>query len=378
MNLDSRLMKHLLVIITFTIVLLQSLEHLSTILSLLQKSIHLFIPFLLGSGIAFLVNIPMSFFENTLFAHRNLSYKKSLIRPLCLFLTLILIGSILSITVILIIPQLLHSLSILTTLLPNYFNQLNTKLLALSQQFPQFEDLIHWLEIDSTIITNKILSMGQSLGSIFVSSTLNVLGSFVNVIFTIMIALIFAIYCLLQKEDLARQAKKILFAFVPMKYADSIIYVLQLSSKTFMNFFSGQCFEAIFLGCLFFVSMSMFHFPYPLLISVLITVTSIIPLFGSFLSCFIATFLITMVNPLDGLWFLILFLTLQQIENNIIYPHIVSKSIGLPPMWVLVAVTLGGKLMGIIGMLLFIPLTSIVYTLFTRFLNNFIQSKTDS
>lgn len=378
MNFDSRFMKHCFVIISFTIILLQSLQHFDTILFLLQELINLVSPFLVGSGIAFIINIPMSFLEDTLFLHRDYSNKKSWARPLCLSLTLIIIIGISCAVFFLIIPQLIHSLSMLTTYLPNYFNQLNNILLDLSRQFPYLEEWIPWLKIDSSLIMNKILSISQILGSAFLSSTLNLLGSFINVVLTTIISFIFSIYCLLQKEDLARQAKKILFAFVPMKYADSIIYILQLTCKTFINFFSGQCLEAIILGCLFFITMSIFHFPYPLLVSVLITVSSVIPLFGPFLSCFIATFLITMVNPLDGLWFLILFLILQQIEGNIIYPHIVGKSIGLPPMWVLVAVTVGGKLMGIIGMLLFIPVASILYTLFTQYTKKAISKQNSS
>lgn len=156
----------------------------------------------------------------------------------------------------------------------------------------------------------------------------------------------------------------ILAAFLPDKYYERILKIASLTYTTFASFLSGQCIEAVILGSMFFVTMSILRFPYALLIGVLIAFTALIPIFGAFIGCIVGTFLILMVSPMQALWFIVLFNVLQQIEGNLIYPKVVGGSVGLPSMWVLVAVTLGANTMGVAGMLIFIPLTSVIYALF--------------
>ena len=168
----------------------------------------------------------------------------------------------------------------------------------------------------------------------------------------------------MQKERLGRQVRKVLQAFMPAKRVARVIYICSLSYRTFSNFITGQCIEAVILGTMFFIVMSIFQFPYALLVGVLIAFTALIPIFGAFIGCIVGALLILMVNPMQALMFVIMFLILQQIEGNLIYPHVVGNSVGLPSIWVLVAVTLGGNLMGVAGMLIFIPLMSVAYALF--------------
>ena len=210
---------------------------------------------------------------------------------------------------------------------------------------------------------NKITSFIQNGATNVISSTFNAAASVVNGTINFFLGLIFAFYLLSQKEKLMVQTKRFLYAFFPEKKMDSILRVGSLANKTFSNFISGQCTEAVILGVLCFIGMSVFRFPYALMISVLVGFMSLIPIFGAFIGVAIGAFLILMVSPLKALWFVVFFIVLQQVEGNLIYPRVVGNSIGLPAIWVLVAVIVGGSAMGILGMILFIPLCSVLYAL---------------
>ena len=199
--------------------------------------------------------------------------------------------------------------------------------------------------------------------------------SIVSGLIDLALAFVFSIYVLFQKEKLARQMKKLILALSPKKVAEKIFYIAELSNRTFSSFLHGQLLEAVILGSLFFIAMTIFRFPYPLMISVTIAVTSIIPIFGAFIGAFIGAFLLLVIDYKMAFWFIIMFLIIQQIEGNLIYPHVVGKAAGLPSIWILVAVTVGGSLMGVLGILLFIPIFSIVYTLLSEYVNNRLKEK---
>ena len=197
----------------------------------------------------------------------------------------------------------------------------------------------------------------------------------VNGTVNFIVGFVFACYILLQKEKLLYQLRKLLEAFLPEKAAEKIWYVGQLTEKIFSNFITGQCVEAVILGAMFAVTLSIFKFPYALLIGVLIAFLALIPIFGAFIGCVLGAFLILMVDPIKALIFIVIFLVLQQIEGNLIYPRVVGGSVGLPAIWVLAAVTIGGSLMGVLGMLIFIPLVSVFYTLLKQTVNRRIEEK---
>ena len=205
--------------------------------------------------------------------------------------------------------------------------------------------------------------------SVIASGAFSAVGNVTGAIVNIVIGLVFALYCLGRKETLVRQGKKLLYAFVPERISDETIRILRLTNSTFSGFISGQCLEAVILGCLFAVAMAILRMPYISLISVLIGVTALVPLVGGFVGCFFGAFFILVNNPLQALIFVIVFLVIQQIEGNLIYPKVVGNSIGLPGMWVLVAVTIGGELMGVAGMLVMIPVTSVIYALLREITN---------
>ena len=195
-------------------------------------------------------------------------------------------------------------------------------------------------------------------------TTFSVAMTLINSVMNFVIGFVFACYILLQKEKLSVQIRKVLYAFLPGKAVRQILKVASLSYRTFSNFVTGQCVEAVILGSMFVVAMTVFRLPYALLVGVVIAFTALIPIFGAFIGCVIGAFLIFMVNPVQALGFVVLFLVLQQIEGNLIYPHVVGGSVGLPSIWVLAAVSIGGSLMGVVGMLIFIPIVSVVYALF--------------
>jgi len=192
---------------------------------------------------------------------------------------------------------------------------------------------------------------------------------------TFFIAFVFSCYILMQKERLSVQVRKLMYAFIPEDWTNIFIALGSLTYKTFSSFLTGQCVEAVILGMMFFIVMSIFNFPYAMLVSVLIAFTALIPVFGAFIGCAVGTLLILLVNPMKGLIFVVVFLVLQQIEGNFIYPHVVGNSVGLPSMWVLAAVSVGGSLFGVVGMLVFIPIVSVIYTILRGIVNRRLKEK---
>ena len=218
----------------------------------------------------------------------------------------------------------------------------------------------------ANIVKDILAWIGNQISSVM-GSAVSVIGSVTSGIVNTVIALVFALYCLGRKEILARQGRRILYSILPEKVSDETIRILRLTNSTFSNFISGQCLEAIILGCLFAVAMLILDLPYIPLVSVIIAVTALIPVVGAFVGCVLGAFFILVNDPLQAVTFVVMFLVLQQLENNLIYPRVVGTSIGLPGMWVLVAVTIGGEVMGVAGMLLMIPLASVLYTLAREF-----------
>jgi predicted PurR-regulated permease PerM len=186
---------------------------------------------------------------------------------------------------------------------------------------------------------------------------------------------VFSIYVLLQKEKLISQVKRISIALFPRSIHGKLVYLANLTNKSFSNFLSGQLLEAIIIGSMFFISMKIFNFPFVLVISILIGITSFIPIVGAFIGAIVGTLLIMVEDVRMGFWFLVMFLIIQQIEGNLIYPNVAGKTVGLPSIWVLVAVTLGGSLFGILGIILFVPLGNIIYTLIKEFVENRLKVK---
>lgn len=366
MELNKETIKKIIGILFAGIVFYCGLQNLPVVLSALKYVIGIFLPFLLGGAIAFILNIPMRHIEKYLFpANPKLA---SLRRPLAFVITLLLLIGILVLVMFVVIPELGRTILLLADQVPDALRSLEAALNELSIDWPQIQLYINELDIDWSSLSQKVVNILQNTTSVLVNSGFSIVGKTISGVATFVISLIFSIYLLMQKEKLARQGKQVIYGLFPMKTADQITEVLSMAQVTFSRFFSGQCLEAVILGSMFLVAMTIFKMPYALLVGVLIAVTALIPIVGAFIGCFVGAFLILIVDPWMAVKFIIMFLVLQQIEGNVIYPKVVGNSVGLPSIWVLTAVTVGGNLFGVIGMLVFIPLCSVAYALFRTFI----------
>ena len=333
------------------------------VLLMLKAVIGLISPFIAGSVIAFILNVPMRGLEGMLGEIRN----KGVRRGVALLLTIFLILLVIALVFLLLIPQLKDTIKTLVQELPAFGERVVNWVIAFSEEHPQ---IVQWIaentsleSFDMPTLVQKAASLvGDGLTAV-VNSTASAVGSITSGIVNAVIALVFAVYALLRKEILAVQFKKLLYSFLPARFCDKAVQIMRLTNATFSNFISGQCLEACNLGLMFAVAMLIFRMPYVPLVSVLVAVTALVPVVGAFVGCVLGAFFILVDNPILALWFVLLFLVLQQIENNLVYPRVVGNSIGLPSMWVLVAVTIGGSTMGVFGMLFMIPFVSVLYTL---------------
>ena len=330
-------------------------------------------PFLLGGAIAFILNVPMRAIERNLMPRAKSAARFR--RPLALVLALVGVLGVLALASWVIGPGIAEAVMSIVNQIPQAAKRLQEQLLELEEYLPQLEAIIAELEIDWGEISRKAIAVAQAWGSGLLSSGSGLIGGVVSGVSTFVIGLIFSFYILLQKEKLSRQARQVFYAILPERRADRLLDVLRLAERTFSSFLSGQCLEACILGTLFVVAMTLFQIPYALLVGVLIALTALIPIVGAFIGCAVGALLIAIDDPWKALWFIVLFLVLQQVEGNLIYPHVVGSSVGLPSIWVLFAVTLGGSLMGILGMLVFIPVCSVLYALFRGYVKDRLVQK---
>lgn len=370
MDLGKNNLKKILFIIVFAIIVHAAFENINEIFKYIGILCGILIPFFIGGAIAFILNIPMNYIENKIFNNKIFKCKisKSIYRPISLILSIIFVILIFSAVINIVVPQLISTFYSIG----NNIYEFIPRAIEFFKSVVKSDEAVKYIEkiknLDWQIVLNYVSNFLKSGGNML-NSTINVVSTIFSTTVNIIIGFIFALYILLQKEKLSIQVTKIMFAIFPKKIAMEILNIAKLSYKTFSNFFTGQCFEACILGFMFFIVLTILRIPYSLLIGVLIAFTALIPIVGAFIGCLISVILILMVSPVQAIIFIIVFLIIQQIEGNLIYPHIVGNSVGLPSIWVLVAVTLGGNLFGIIGMLVFIPLSSVVYTLFRQWVN---------
>ncbi len=364
------------------IVLYWLLHETERVFAFLGTVLGLFSPFIVGASMAFILNVPMRGIEGLL---KNVK-KKGLRRVLAVTLTLLAVALVLTGTVWLIFPQVFATAQMLIAEIPGFISRIGEGINEFLEKNP---DIAAWLNENfdfgsndwSTVIQEAINYISSSLSSMLdqISSVVDqAFGAVValgNGIFNAVLSFVFAIYCLTRKEILARQGRRILYSVLPEKFCDETIRVLRMTNSTFSNFITGQCLEAVILGLLFAVAMSIFGMPYTPLVSALISVLALIPIVGAVAGCVLGAFFILVDSPVMAFWFVVLFVVLQQVEGNLIYPRVVGTSIGLPGMWVLVAVAVGAGTMGIGGMLVMIPLTSVLYALLREFTNKRLEKR---
>ncbi len=344
--------------------LLHETERLTNVLHVVWSMLS---PFIAGAAFAFVLNVPMRAIERVLKGIRQ----ERLRRALAILLTVVAVILVLIGVVYLLVPQLWQTVESLIATLPGFFQNAQARINEYLKANPE---LLQWLTENTDFtslnwpdLIQKAVSWISNSFTTIMDGALNVVKQLSAGIFNAVLSLVFGLYCLARKEILARQGRRVLYSLLPEKFSDEVVRVLQMTNSVFSNFISGQCLEAVILGGMFAVSMAIFKMPYIPLVSVVISVMALVPIVGAFVGCFVGAFFIMVQDPVLAFWFVIMFLVLQQIEGNLIYPRVVGTSIGLPGMWVLVAVGVGGDMFGIVGMLLMIPLTSVLYALAREF-----------
>ena len=367
MNISDEAVKKIRGLIIFAAIIIACFWKYDVVISVLAFIFHVIFPFVLGGAIAFVLNVPMNFIQRHLFPEDKIEKRKvikKLARPLSMLIVLFCVIGIIVLVMFVLIPQLGNTFANLGNSIQAFIPKIQKWAETLFHDNKEIMNWVNHLEFDWNKIMNAGINFLKNGAGSVLDSTIMAAKSIVSGIATFFIDFVFAIYILLQKEKLSIQAKKVLFAFVRKGRAEATLEVLSLTYNTFSSFLTGQCVEAIILGCMFVITMSILRLPYALLVGIVIAFTALIPIFGAFIGCIVGAFLIFMVDPIKALIFIILFLILQQIEGNLIYPHVVGSSVGLPSIWVLAAVSIGGSLMGVVGMLIFIPIVSVVYALF--------------
>lgn len=362
MELSKKTVKRILLIITFTVVLIWGIYNHKLLLNYLGSAYALIRPFVIGLCMAYVVNVIMRPIERMWMKALSKckgKWVKKLKRPICLLLSILLIIGIILAVVFLIMPELSDSVASLVSMIPSYaveiegwWDALSARLVKYGVDLPRF-----------SFEPDKLIDFLKDGGTAVINTTLSATTSIVTAVINFVLALAFSVYVLAQKETLKRQSEKVLARIMKPERKKKLIALLALVNRTFTNFITGQLTEAVIIGALCFIGMAIFSMPYAPAISVLVGFTALIPVFGAFIGTAIGAFLILLVEPIQALWFIVFIIVLQQFEGNLIYPKVVGKSVGLPGIWVLVAVTIGGNAMGVIGMLISVPLCSVLYVL---------------
>lgn len=367
MNLTRQNIKKILFIIVVSIAVFLAVQRVDIVMQFLGVCVHLLSPLIIGLCIAFILNVLLKLWEEHVFSFLN--RRKGRIwsrirRGVCLALTYGTVVGLILILIFLIVPELSRSFEMLVKNIPTYMEELQkwvddvVKWLNLSPQE------VEKLQVDWDKIITALQGFFQDSSTFFFDTTMGITSAIFNGVFNFIMGIAFSVYMLAQKEKLCRQAKKILLAFLPRRKAAYLISAGKLSNKIFARFVTGQLTEAVIIGVLCFLGMSIFSMPYAALISTIVGCTALIPIFGAFFGTAVGAFLLLMINPMTAVWFVVFIIVLQQVEGNVIYPRVVGNSVGLPGIWVLFTVLVGGGVFGIMGMLVGIPIASVAYCLF--------------
>lgn len=365
---DKHKIKIALIIVFFSLWIYAFFMKIDSVIRMLATLWTVATPFIAGLFLAYIVNMPMVMIENRILGRVPLQPKAKRILSLVLAYTLVIAG--ITFVLVSVLPQLIFSLQSLINRIPPFVQNLSAQL----NDFEPIKPFLRYIEAEIANVT-KEASLWSYLknffisgdGTVLLSRIVGTITSFFSSLLIVFISFIFSLYALSAKETLSRQAKELLYSTFSEKFCDGLMYVSYTSYDNFYNFFTGQFVEAIVLGVMCFVGMALLKLPYAIVISVLIAFCALIPMIGAIIGGFVGCLLLLIDSPANALCFLIFIVTLQQFDGNLIYPRIVGKSIGLPAMWVLVAITIGGSFFGILGMLIFVPIASTAYDLLTDY-----------
>ena len=362
MKTEKKNIKQIMLLILFAGLVLWISQNYKIFINLLKFVVDLIMPIIIGGIIAFIINVPMKSLEKKVFKIDKRKHKK-LIRVLSLILSILFIFGVIGLLMFLVIPEFIEAIITIGKTVPINTNFINESISKLENVYPSISTYLKDINVESIVKT----TIGTT-GSV-VTIMISMLTGFISKIVTFFIGFVLAIYILFDKEKLTRQIKKLMYAFLASKTVKKVIKIFKLTNTTFTNFLTGQCLDAIVLGILFFVTMSILRMPYALIISVLLSVTALIPYIGAFITLVIGVVLIGVTYPIKALWFIVMFFILQQIDENILIPKIVGKSVGLPALWTLIAALIGGSMFGLVGIIISIPISSVLYTLLKDYVN---------
>lgn len=365
--LDKSTIRYIIGALLLMILFAWALTNLNVVMNFLRKTISLFSPFLIGGGIAFLMNVILNPLERCW----NSICKKAparLARPLCLALSAILVIGILFAVVFMMIPSLRESMDEFIQNIPVYGDEIGRWWSDTVHFAAKYNIVLPEYAIDSSLLMEKIAAFINSEGSGIITVTWGAATSILSSLVDVLLAFVFALYLLAKKEVVAAHLKKLVTTVLPQGRAKRLLSIASLTNRVFTNFVSGQLTEAVIIGVLCFFGMLILRIPYAGAVSAFVAVTALVPIFGAWLGGGLGAFLILLADPVKAVWFIVYLLILQQVEGNLIYPKVVGKSVGLPGLLVLMAVTIGGEAFGIFGMLFSVPVCGVLYSLYLEFI----------
>lgn len=367
MNQDKKSTKKTLLIILTAILFYVGLQNMNVVFDFLSWVMGVLTPFIIGFCLAFYLNIPLKAIEKRLFRPKNGkpvgALKEKMRRPLALTCAILIIFGIIAALLFIVIPQLIESITRLGNSIPAIVQNVQTWLMELSEEHEWLKEYINNLEIDWNAITNTLTDFIKNDALNFVNSTFSFVSSIIGTIVNVFLGVLLAVYMLAKKEYLIERTKKILYAFLPMKTASSIISVASIANKTFYSCITGQMTECLILCSLTALGLTILNIPYAPLIAALVAILSWVPMFGVTIAIIIGAVFVLTVNPGQVIWFVIFMVCLQQVEGNLIYPRVVGSTIGLPSIFVISAITIFGNFFGFIGLLVGVPITCVIYTI---------------
>lgn len=353
-------------LIVFAGIVLALSLNLKEILEVIGEGLDILHPILLGCIVAFVLNIVVRYWEKVVFPNTKNEKLNKLRRPLCIVLSFISVAFILFLVYLLVIPQLMKSLSIFSDRFPEIYSKFREKALMYSSSFPSLKQKIMASDKTGQEVIQNFISMLTT----WTSNLFNIIGSVFGVLANSVMAMIIAIYMVSGKETLGRQFNKLFLKYIPAKFVDRMYYVLRVANSTFAAFFTGQFIEAIILGSLCALGLFVFGFPYAPMIGSVVGMTALIPLVGAYIGGSFGFIMIFTQDPIKAVLFVLFLIILQQIEGNIIYPRVVGGSVGLPGIWVIIAIIIGGGIGGITGVLFGVPIAATLYKLTKNAVNS--------
>lgn len=373
---NQKYLKSLAVILA-AILFFVIISNISTVSAGVSKVLSVFSPLLLGLCIAFVVNLPLRFLEERVFGkltRKNGKVWSKLKRPLCLTLSILFLLSVITVFLSFVVPELISTGQKFFTALPSAMENVSATVDSVLQKF-HLDKVFPEFTIDWNSISSWALEILNDHSNSIAQGALGIVTTVFNTVLNLILGFVFSIYVLASKESLGKLAKSVIYSIMKRERARKLISVIVLSNKAFSGFISGQCTEVLLIGVLCFIGMLIFRMPYAVMVSCVIAFTAFIPVFGPFIGTAIGAFFILIESPIKALWFVIFIIILQQLESNIIYPRIMGKHVGLPGIWVLAAVTIGGGLFGVVGIIVSVPVCSVIYTLFDRWIKKRLEER---